>query len=238
MTVQLFIPCFVDQFYPVVGMNTVKILEKVGCTIKFNDKQTCCGKPAFQDGFMKEAKAVCTKFITDFSEEEIIVAPSSSCVSFVKSNLQQLFQDGLHKDEAKRIQNNIYELSEFLVEVKKVEDLGAQFEGVATFHDACSSLSEGISKQTTRKLLQKVKGLELVENDERTTCCGMGGTFAKKFDSIANGMAHTKMQAVKKTKADYIISSDLTCLMHLDKYIEENDLSLKTMHLADVLAKF
>lgn len=238
MTVQLFIPCFVDQFYPEVGMNTVKILEKVGCKIRFNEKQTCCGQPAFQAGFMKEAKAVCTKFLDDFSGEDLIVAPSGSCVGFIRSSVDELFNDGLHREEAQRIKNNIFELSEFLLDVKKVDDLGARLDGTATYHDACGALRNCNIKEGPRKLLHKVKGLELIENEESESCCGFGGTFAKDYEPIAQGIAHTKVKAAQKTKAEYIISTDVTCLMHLDSYMKKNEVQMKTMHLADVLAQF
>lgn len=238
MKVQLFIPCFVDQFYPEVGMNTVKILEQVGCELSFNEKQTCCGQPAFKAGFIKEAKAVCTKFLSDFSGEDIIVAPSGSCVGFIRSNVDELFNDDLHKEEAKRIKNNIFELSEFLVDVKKVEDLGASFKAIGTYHDACGALRNCNIKESPRKLLSKVKGLQLIENEESESCCGFGGTFAKNFEPIAQGIAHTKIQAAKKIQAEYIISTDVTCLMHLDSYIKKNDVQMKTIHIANVLAKF
>ena len=238
MKIQLFIPCFMDQLYPEVGMNTVKILEKVGCEVLYNDKQTCCGQPAFNAGFMKESKSVCTKFLKDFSGDEIIVAPSGSCVGFIRSNVESLFENGLFKEEAQRIKNNIYELSEFLLDVKKVDDLGAKFDGKATYHDACGALRECGIKDGPRKLLSKVKGLELIESDECETCCGFGGTLAIKYEPISIGMAHTKIQSALDAKAECIISTDVSCLMHLEGYIQKQNINLKTMHLADVLAKF
>ena len=238
MRVQLFIPCFMDQLYPEVGMNTVKILEKVGCEVVYNDNQTCCGQPAFNAGFMKESKSVCTKFLKDFSGDEIIVAPSGSCVGFIRSNMDALFGDGLHKEDATRIKNNIYELTEFLLDVKKVDDLGASFDAKATYHDACGALRECGIKEGPRRLLSKVKGLELIENKESETCCGFGGTFAIKYEPISIGMAQTKVQSALETEAEYMISTDVSCLMHLEGYINKQDVKLKTMHIADVLSKF
>lgn len=238
MKVQLFIPCFVDQLYPEVGLNTVKILEKVGCEILYNENQTCCGQPAFNAGFMNESKAVCTKFLADFSGNEIIVAPSGSCVGFIRSNVDQLFGDGLNKDEASRIKNNIYELTEFLLEVKKIDNLGATFNATATYHDACGALRECGIKEGPRKLLSNVKGLELVESTESETCCGFGGTFAVKYEPISVGMARTKVQNALDTKAEYLISTDVSCLMHLEAYLKKQEINLKTMHIADVLVKF
>lgn len=238
MKVQLFIPCFIDQLYPEVGMNTVKILEKVGCEIAYNDKQTCCGQPAFNAGFMKESKSVCNKFLKDFSGDEIIVAPSGSCVGFIRTNIEQMFGDGLQKDAAAKIKNNIYELSEFLLDVKKVDNLGAKFDAKVTYHDACGALRECDIKDGPRKLLQNVDGLELVESKECETCCGFGGSFAINYEPISIGMAKTKVQSALEANAEYIVSTDVSCLMHLDGYIKKQDIKLKTMHIADVLAKF
>ncbi len=238
MKVQLFIPCFMDQLYPEVGMNTVKILEKVGCEVVYNENQTCCGQPAFNAGYMKESKSVCSKFLKDFSGNEIIVAPSGSCVGFIRSNIDSFFGEGLHKEEATQVKNNIYELTEFLLDVKKIDDLGASFEAKATYHDACGALRECGIKEGPRKLLSNVKGLELVEHDECETCCGFGGTFAIKYEPISIGMAQTKVQSALQTEAEYIISTDVSCQMHLEGYIKKQKINLKTLHIADVLAKF
>lgn len=238
MKVQLFIPCFVDQLYPEVGMNTVKILEKVGCDVLFNDNQTCCGQPAFNAGFMSESKTVCSKFLKDFSGNEIIVAPSGSCVGFIRSQMDEMFGDGLLKKDALQIKNNIYELSEFLLKIKKVDDLGASFDAKVTYHDACGSLRECGIKEGPRQLLSKVKGLELVESKECETCCGFGGTFSIKFEPISIGMAQTKINSALETDAEYIVSTDVSCLMHLDGYIKKQNINLKTLHIAEILAKF
>lgn len=227
-----------DQLYPEVGMNTVKILEKVGCKVLYNDNQTCCGQPAFNAGYMKESKTVCSKFLKDFSGDDIIVAPSGSCVGFIRSNVDHFFGDGLHKEEASLIKNNIYELSEFLLDIKKVDDLGASFNAKATYHDACGALRECGIKEGPRKLLSKVKGLELLENTETETCCGFGGTFAIKYEPISIGMAHTKVKSAQEVEAEYIISTDVSCLMHLEGYINKQGIQLKTIHIADVLSKF
>lgn len=238
MKVQLFIPCFVDQLYPQVGMNTVKILEKVGCDIVFNDKQTCCGQPAFNAGFMDESKEVCSKFINDFSGDEIIVAPSGSCVGFIRSQVTKLFDNSSQHNDAKKVHDHIYELSEFLIQIAKVNDLGARFVGKATYHDACGSLRECGIKTGPRQLLSHVKGLQLVESKECETCCGFGGTFAVKYEPISIGMAQTKVASALETGADYIISTDVSCLMHLEGYIQHEKIKLQTLHLADVLANF
>src|SRR5256885_1339018 len=235
MNVELFIPCFVDQLYPQTAFNMVKLLEKLGCTVHYNEKQTCCGQPAFNAGFWNEAKDVCGKFIEDFPGNDYIVAPSASCTGFVRNYFSRVFENSSSLKDVKSLQGRMFELSEFLIKILKVEDVGASFTARATYHDSCAGLRECIIKQEPRKLLSKVKGLELVEMNEVETCCGFGGTFAVKFEPISIGMADQKVNNALDTGAEYIISTDLSCLMHIDGYIRAKNFPLKTMHLADVL---
>ena len=236
MKVQLFIPCFVDQLYPQTAFNMVKVLEKACCEVHYNTNQTCCGQPAFNAGFWDDAKAVCTKFLKDFSGADYIVAPSASCVGFVKNYYGKLFSDPSEQEMVKQIAPRIFEFSEFLSDVLKIENYGASLNGRATYHDSCAALRECKIKEAPRKLLSRVSGLELVEMNDVETCCGFGGSFAVKFEPISIAMADQKVANALATKADYIISTDLSCLMHLDGYIKGKDLHLKTMHIADVLA--
>ncbi len=236
MNVQLFIPCFVDQLYPQVGISTVKILEKVGCKVMYNTNQTCCGQPAYNAGFIKEACDVSEKFIQDFSEETYIVAPSGSCVGYIRNSFPELFEQSIYKQQANKITKRIYELSEFLIEVLKIEDIGATFNGVATYHDACGALRECNIKSGPRKLLNNVKGLTLHEMKECETCCGFGGTFAIKYEPISIGMAQTKINSANEVQAEYMISTDVSCLMHIDGHIKHQKSGIKTIHLAEVLA--
>ena len=236
MNVQLFIPCFVDQLYPQTAFNMVKILEKTGCTVTYNTKQTCCGQPAFNAGFWDEAKAVCGKFLDDFKGSDYIVAPSASCVGFVKNYYSKLFDNSSLHHEMVDVGKRIYEFSEFMVHVLQIENIGAVLNGRATYHDSCAALRECKIKTEPRRLLSYVKGLELLEMNDVETCCGFGGTFAVKFEAISIGMGEQKVENALATKADYIISTDLSCLMHLDGYIKNKKYTLKTMHLADVLA--
>lgn len=234
MNVQLFVPCFVDQLYPQTAFNTVKILEKAGCTVSYNPVQTCCGQPAFNAGFLAEAKDVCIKFLRDFSTEGYIVAPSASCTGFVRNYFPKLFSPS---DAAvQQIRKNVFELSDFLVNVLKVTDFGAVLEGKATYHDSCAALRECGLKNEPRQLLMNVKGLALTELQDVETCCGFGGTFAVKFESISVAMAEQKVENALATEAQYLISTDLSCLMHLQGYIENKNYNLKTLHIADVLA--
>jgi L-lactate dehydrogenase complex protein LldE len=236
MTVQLFIPCFVDQLYPQTAFNMIKVLEKAGCSVEYNTEQTCCGQPAFNAGFRDEAKDVCSKFLKDFRGAAYIVAPSASCVGFIRNYYLTLFENSSVHNLVKDLGKRTYELSDFLVNILGVDDFGAVLEAPVTYHDSCAALRECKIKEEPRKLLSKVKGLELVEMNEVETCCGFGGTFAVKFESISIGMADQKVNNAVATGARYIVSTDHSCLMHIDGYIKYKGLNLKTLHLADVLA--
>lgn len=238
MDVQLFIPCFVDQLYPDTAFNMIKVLEKAGCRVIYNEEQTCCGQPAFNAGFREEAKMVCKKFIRDFSGREFIVAPSASCVGFVKNYYHQLLSGASNINDIRAMQSRIFELSDFLVNIVKQVDFGASFPHKATYHDSCAALRECRVKQEPRKLLQHVQGLELVEMADVETCCGFGGTFAVKFEDISGAMADQKVNNALDTGATHIISTDLSCLMHLNGYASKQGKPIQTIHLADVLAQF
>ena len=236
MKVQLFVPCFMDQLYPQVAFNTIKVLEKAGCTVKYNEQQTCCGQPAFNAGFWGESKDVCTKFVQDFDGTDYIVSPSASCTGFVRNNFGKIFENNAFQSPAKKVTNRMLELSEFLVKVMHVTDLGAAFNGKVTYHDSCAGLRECKIKEEPRTLLNKVQGLELVEMQNTDTCCGFGGSFAVKYDTISVAMAEQKIENAIATDAEYIISTDMSCLMHLDGRINHNGQAIKVLHLADVLA--
>ncbi|HTM65588.1 MAG TPA: (Fe-S)-binding protein [Flavipsychrobacter sp.] len=236
MQVQLFIPCFVDQLYPETGMNMVKILEKLGCNVVYNPKQTCCGQPAFNAGYWEEAKSVASKFLHDFEGEGYIVSPSGSCTGYARNYYDKMFENSREHNLCTKVKQRMYEFTEFLIDVLKVEDLGASFNGKATYHDACGALRECHIKEGPRRLLQHVKGLELTEMAECETCCGFGGTFAVKYEPISIGMAQTKVSSALETGAEYMISTDVSCLMHIQGYINKNNFPIKTVHIADVLA--
>ncbi|MDZ4807881.1 MAG: (Fe-S)-binding protein [Bacteroidota bacterium] len=236
MNVQLFIPCFVDQLYPDTAFNMVKVLEKAGCTVSYNTSQTCCGQPAFNAGFWDEAKSVCTKFIKDFSGSDYVVAPSASCIGFVRNYYGKLFENSSVHNEVKDLGKRVFEFSEFMLDILKVEDVGAVLNGKATYHDSCAGLRECKIKEEPRRLLSHVKGLSLSEMNDVETCCGFGGTFAVKFEAISVAMGEQKVEHALATGADYLISTDHSCLMHLQGYIKQKGYNLKTMHLADVLA--
>lgn len=236
MNVQLFIPCFVDQLYPDTAFNMVKVLEKAGCTVDYNANQTCCGQPAFNAGFWDEAKSVCTKFIKDFSGSDYIVTPSASCAGFVRNYYAKLFDNSSMHNEVKELGRRVVEFSAFMVNMLGVTNVGAKLEGKATYHDSCAGLRECRIKEEPRKLLSNVNGLELVEMNDVETCCGFGGTFAVKFDAISTGMGEQKVDNALATGAKYLISTDVSCLMHLQGYIKQKNLPIQTLHIADALA--
>ena len=236
MNVQIFIPCFIDQLYPSVAFNMVKVLEKAGCTVTYNTNQTCCGQPAFNAGFWGEAKEICEKFLKDFDGVDYIVSPSASCVGFVKNYYQKLYENAANKESVNKLASRIFELSDFLINILKFDDFGATLYAKVTYHDSCAALRECKVKNEPRQLLSKVKGLELIEMNDVETCCGFGGTFAVKFEAISVAMADQKIVNATATKAEYIISTDMSCLMHIDGCLKHKSSGIKVLHLADVLA--
>jgi L-lactate dehydrogenase complex protein LldE len=214
----------------------VKVLEKACCDIEYNTNQTCCGQPAFNAGFWKDAKQVATKFLKDFEGTDYIVAPSASCVGFVRNYYSTLFENSSFHNNVKDISKRVFEFTEFLTDVLRIDNYGAVLHAKATYHDSCAALRECKIKDGPRKLLAKVKGLELIEMAENETCCGFGGSFAVKFEAISIAMADQKVNHALNTGAEYIISTDPSCLMHLHGYITKKNLPIKTMHIADVLA--
>ena len=236
MEVDIFIPCFIDQIYPETGMNMVKVLEKCGCNVHYNPEQTCCGQPAFNAGYWDEAKEVGEKFIKEFPNGRHIVTPSASCAGMIKNYYHELFHNTALHNEYKLVRENMYEFSDFLVNILKINDVGAVLNSKVTYHDSCTALREYGIRNEPRILLENVNGLELIEMENSEECCGFGGTFAVKFESISVGMVEKKVENALATKADYIVSTDLSCLMHMEGYIKKNDLPIKVKHIVDVLA--
>src|SRR5205085_3065352 len=236
MKVEIFVPCFIDQLYPETAFNMVRVLEKAGCEVSYNGNQTCCGQPAFNAGFREESKAVCAKFLKDFKGAECIVAPSASCVGFIRNYYSKLFDNSSDHNNVIKIAEKTFEFSEFMVKVLGIDNVGARLEGKATYHDSCAGLRECKIKAEPRRLLTNVKGLEVVEMEDVETCCGFGGTFSVKFEAISIAMADQKVTNALATGAKYLISTDLSCLMHLDGYIKNKGYNLQTLHIADVLA--
>jgi len=235
--VALFIPCFVDQFYPHVGMSIVGVLERLGHTVDYPEAQTCCGQPAFNSGFWDEARSVAERQMRVFRDSEMVVIASGSCGAMVKVFYPELFRGHPQEVEAKALATKTFEFSDFLVNRLGVLDVGARFPGRATFHDGCHALRELGLKKEPRQLLRHVQGLELVEMKEAETCCGFGGTFAVKFPMISTAMGEVKCASIADTGADYVISNDCSCLMQIRGVLDRQGKSVKTLHLAEVLAQ-
>jgi L-lactate dehydrogenase complex protein LldE len=236
MLVDIFIPCFIDQIYPQTGMNMIKILEKLGVDVHYNGNQTCCGQMAFNSGFWDEAKEMGAKFIRDFPNDRPVVSPSASCSGMIKNYYPWLFHNTALHYEYKQLKKNMIEFTDFLVNVLKMDEIGAEFNHVITYHDSCAALREYGIKEEPRQLLSKVKGLTLIEMKNRDVCCGFGGTFSVKFEPISTAMAEQKVKYALETGAEYIVSTDSSCLMHQQAYIDKHHLPMKTIHIIDVLA--
>jgi L-lactate dehydrogenase complex protein LldE len=235
--ISLFIPCFVDQFYPQVGMSIVQVLERLGHTVDYPEAQICCGQPAFNSGYWNEARTMAERQMAVFRDAENVVISSGSCGAMVKVFYPELFHGQPREAEAKALAAKTFEFSDFLVNKLGVTDVGAKFPGRATFHDGCHGLRELGSKKPPRQLLAHVKGLELVEMKEAETCCGFGGTFAVKFPMISTAMGEVKCASIAETGADFVISNDSSCLMQIRGIMDKQGKYAKTLHLAEVLAQ-
>lgn len=235
MTVTLFIPCFVDLMFPRVGISMVQILEKLGHKIEYPEELTCCGQPAFNSGYWPEAREVALPVLKRLQNAEAVVIASGSCGAMLKVFYPQLFAGTEFEKAANQMSAKCYEFSDFLVTKLGVTDLGARFPAKVTFHDGCHGLRELGNKKPARALLAKVRELELIEMRDAETCCGFGGTFASKFPMISTAMGEVKCASAGETGAEYIVSNDSSCLMHVQGLVDKEGKKLKTIHLAEVL---
>ncbi len=235
MTVDIFVPCFIDQAFPKTAFNMIRLLNSLGVKTHYNPEQGCCGQMAFNSGFWDEAKAMGEKFIYNFSNNRPVVSPSASCSGMVKKHYHKLFYNSAHHNEYKVLKSNNYEICDFLVNVLKKTNVGAKFPHKVTYHESCASKREYGLTTEAYDLLAQVEGLELVRMPA-TVCCGFGGTFSVKFEEISTAMAEQKVQMALQTEAEYIVSTDASCLMHIQGYIDKHNLPIKTIHIVDVLA--
>jgi len=235
--VSLFVTCIVDELYPKVGVAMAEVLERLGYQIDFPEAQTCCGQPAFNSGYHDEARTVARHFLTVFRDAEYIVVPSGSCTSMITHHFHELFEKEPEWLElTQKVETRVWEFTKFLLEVAKVDDVGARLERVATFHDSCHALRTLGIKDGPRRLLAKVRGLELREMDPPEECCGFGGTFSVKMPEISGGMGRTKVDAILRSGADTVIGLDASCLMQIQGTLSRAGHSVSTMHIAEVLA--
>ncbi len=235
MKVTLFIPCFVDLMFPQVGISMVRILERLGHTVECPEEIACCGQPAFNSGYWDEARTVAVKALDRLKDSEVVVIASGSCGAMLHNFYPQLFAGTPQEKAANDLAGRCYEFSDFLVTRLGVTDVGAKFPARVTFHDGCHGLRELRTHDQPRLLLRHVEGLALIEMTEKV-CCGFGGTFAAKFPMISTAMGEVKCSLAKETGAEYIVSNDSSCLMHIQGVLDRQGIKLKTVHLAEVLA--
>jgi L-lactate dehydrogenase complex protein LldE len=242
MRVSLFITCLVDQMFPDVGEAMVATLQRLGVEVSFNGAQTCCGQVAFNTGYRPEARSMAQHFLNVFENDpaDFIVAPSGSCTAMVRNFYGELFHgpdDQEWRDKLTRVKPRLREFSEFIVNELGIEDVGASFAHRVTYHDACHLLRElGISDQP-RRLIRSVRKLELVELEGADTCCGFGGTFSVKYGEISNAILQDKLARINNSGAEYVIANDSSCLMQIAGGLSRAGSAVKTMHLAELLAK-
>ncbi len=238
MTIDLFISCVMDQFYPETAKNVVKLLNAAEVDVEYNPEQTCCGRFAFTSGFVEEAKELGEKFLRDFPNDRPIVGVSASCVGYIKTRYKELFYNTGSHLEYKRLVANIYELTDFLVNKIDVQNFGAEFNHKVVYQDTCCSLRELGLKDEGRKLLSNVKGLDLVEMKYPEFCCGFGsGFFSIQHEAISVAMAERKIKDAMAVGAEYIVTNDVSCLMQLDSCIKKQKFDINVVHIADVLAQ-
>ena len=235
--VSLFVTCVIDQLFPSAGIAAAGVLERLGYRVEFPEGQTCCGQPAFNSGYREDVRRVARHFLNVFRNSEYIVVPSGSCTSMVSHHFADIFQNEPEMLQvAHSMEPRVYEFSRFLIEVAKVEDVGARFDGVVTYHDSCHALRELGVKAGPRRLLSNVKGLTLKEMDIAEECCGFGGTFSVKFPEISGGMVRTKLESIARTGASTVVSIDSSCLMQIQGALSRAGMPIGTLHLAEVLA--
>jgi L-lactate dehydrogenase complex protein LldE len=235
--VALFIPCFVDQLVPQVGLDMVHVLRRVGCELDFPEEQTCCGQPAFNTGYWEDARPVAERFVQIFRKAEVVVCPSGSCTTMVRNFYPELLAGTPLQAEAVALGQRVYEFSEYLVKVARVTDVGASFAHRVAVHDSCHGLRELRLKEESRELLRRVRSLELVEMPYSEDCCGFGGTFAAKFSAISAAMGDAKAGYAETAGAEFVTATDPSCLLHLEGILRHRNSTVKTIHLASILAQ-
>ncbi len=241
MKVGLFIPCYIDQFYPQVGIATLQLLEKLGCEVSFPLNQTCCGQPMANSGFSHVEGGCDKNFVSNFEGFDYIVGPSGSCVLHVKDHLH----DDARPSAAKKIRSSVYELTEFLLDVLKVQQLNASFPHKVGLHNSChgqrglhlSSMSERVEPAFSKpeKLLGMVKGIELRKPSHVDECCGFGGTFCVFEEAVSVKMGKDRVADHAANDVDFITGVDVSCLMHMEGILKRNKSRIKTIHIAEIL---
>ncbi|OIK05325.1 (Fe-S)-binding protein [Bacillus sp. MUM 13] len=235
MKVTLFATCLVDMFQSNVGKATVELLERLGCEILFPESQVCCGQPAYNSGYVRESKEAMKRMIRTFQNAEYVVSPSGSCVAMFKEYPHIFKEDHEWGLLAQQLAEKTYELTQFIVDVLQIEDVGAQLNGKATYHTSCHMTRLLGVKSAPMILLNNVKGLKYTELPGKEQCCGFGGTFSVKMGQISEQMVDEKVMHVEETGADYLIGADAGCMMNIGGRIDRTGKPIKVMHIAEVL---
>jgi L-lactate dehydrogenase complex protein LldE len=237
MRVGLFVTCLVDLVRPHIGFCALGLLEDAGCEVLVPGSQTCCGQPGYNSGDRKAAQALAKKVLAEFADCDYVVVPSGSCAGMIKTHYPELLAEFADlTPEVDRLTARTYELAEFLVQVLRVDAVPGRFEGVVTYHDACSGLRELGIKREPRALLAKVPGLSLHEMDTPEQCCGFGGTFAVKYGAISSRIADQKCQDIAATGADAVVLGDLGCILNIEGRLRRRgDTRTRVLHIAEVL---
>ncbi|MFB4162138.1 (Fe-S)-binding protein [Geomicrobium sp. JSM 1781026] len=235
MNVSLFITCLGDHFYPNAGRATVELLERFDCDVDFPASQTCCGQPAFNSGYHEDAKKAVKQTITAFQDSEYVVTPSGSCAAMLHEYSHLLSDDKEWEQKAEALAEKTFEVTEFLVNVLGVQDTGARFQGTATYHTSCHMTRLLGVKDAPMKLLENVKGLEMIDLPNKHDCCGFGGTFAVKMPQISTEMVQEKADCVRETNADILIGADAGCLMNIGGKLSREKSGVRVMHITEVL---
>ncbi len=237
MNVALMITCLGDTFFPDVGVATVRLLRRLGVGVEFPQAQTCCGQPHFNSGYHREARDLARHLIAAFDVGLPVVVPSGSCAAMVKLEYPVLFHDDPQwGPRAKELAQRTYELSDFLVNVLKVEDVGACFEGRVTYHMACHLRGLNLLTEPER-LLRRVRGLEYVPLERADECCGFGGSFAVRYPGISGAMVQDKAGFIEKAGVDAVVATDAGCLMNIAGCLRRRGSKVRALHLAEVLEK-
>jgi len=236
--VGLFVTCLVDQMWSDVGTSTVEVLRRAGCTVEFDERQTCCGQPAFNTGYRAEARRVAERFIElcEESKTDAIVSPSGSCTAMVHHYVALFPDDKGWRLRARAVAARTFELSSFLVRVLKVEDVGARFSGRVTWHDACHGLRDLNVHNEPRRLIKRVREAEFVELENADACCGFGGTFSVKYPEISAAILDQKIEAIERAGVDAVVAGDASCLMQIGGRLSRIGSRVRVMHLAELLA--
>jgi L-lactate dehydrogenase complex protein LldE len=235
VNVSLMVTCLGDALFPDVGVATVRLLRRLGVTVDFPPAQTCCGQPHFNSGFRDDARQLARHTITTFDTGRPVVTPSGSCAAMVKLEYPELFHDDpAWHARAADLAGRTHELSDFLVNVLKVEDVGARFEGKATYHMACHLRGLGLFTEPER-LLRRVRGLEYVPLERADECCGFGGSFAVRFPGISGAMVNDKAGFIEKSGAVAVVATDAGCLMNIAGCLRRRRSAVRALHLAQVL---